>query len=114
MSKKRVCHYCGEPATTKDHIVPVSKAGTSNRFNLVPSCLSCNSRKGQSTTTCRCPVCQNAIDQWALGIQSARDHYTDSLLQEMAQCRADAIRRGVGPMSRTQIDLMNHRWRSQW
>jgi len=40
------CGYCGEPATSLDHIIPRFKSGSSNRNNLLPSCQRCNSNKG--------------------------------------------------------------------
>ena len=40
------CGYCGEMATSLDHIVPRFRSGSSNRNNLVPACRSCNSNKG--------------------------------------------------------------------
>jgi 5-methylcytosine-specific restriction endonuclease McrA len=41
------CHYCGDPATTVDHVIPVSKGGAPyDEANLVPSCKPCNDRKG--------------------------------------------------------------------
>ena len=53
----RKCTYCGEDATTKDHIIPVSfytankRSGRNftplyNRDNLVDSCQQCNSIAG--------------------------------------------------------------------
>lgn len=41
------CLCCGrsDVALTVDHVVPVSKGGTSNIDNLQPLCLSCNSKK---------------------------------------------------------------------
>ena len=43
------CHYCGKPfppeELTMDHIVPVSRGGTSTRGNVVPCCKSCNTEK---------------------------------------------------------------------
>jgi len=39
------CGYCGEQATSLDHIVPRFKSGSSNRTNLLPCCCRCNSNK---------------------------------------------------------------------
>ena len=44
--KYSLCFYCGEPATTVDHIIPVSKGGHHSVGNLVPACQPCNSSKG--------------------------------------------------------------------
>jgi 5-methylcytosine-specific restriction endonuclease McrA len=37
------CHWCSEPATTKDHLVPLSRGGAHAPHNLVPACHACNS-----------------------------------------------------------------------
>jgi len=39
------CGYCGENATSLDHIVPRFKSGSSNRNNLLPCCRRCNESK---------------------------------------------------------------------
>jgi len=39
------CAYCGAPATTWDHIKPVSQGGETTPGNIVPACQSCNSSK---------------------------------------------------------------------
>ena len=39
------CAYCGAPAETWDHIIPVSRGGDSAPDNVVPACSSCNSSK---------------------------------------------------------------------
>lgn len=44
---KHRCVYCGTrpKRLTKDHILPLSKGGNHSVDNVVPACLSCNSRK---------------------------------------------------------------------
>jgi 5-methylcytosine-specific restriction endonuclease McrA len=39
------CHYCGNPATSVDHIIPKALGGTDDRANLAPACARCNSSK---------------------------------------------------------------------
>ena len=39
------CAYCDAPATTWDHVVPVSKGGLTEPYNIVPACRPCNSSK---------------------------------------------------------------------
>ncbi len=44
-----ICSYCGTkviPAElTMDHVIPLSRGGTSERFNIVPACKECNNKK---------------------------------------------------------------------
>jgi 5-methylcytosine-specific restriction endonuclease McrA len=44
-----VCHYCGRQvgpdALTMDHVVPVSRGGSSAKGNVVPACGACNKSK---------------------------------------------------------------------
>jgi HNH endonuclease/Terminase large subunit, T4likevirus-type, N-terminal len=41
------CVYCGAPATTVDHVMPVSRGGAElDPANCVPACADCNGRKG--------------------------------------------------------------------
>lgn len=42
-------HCDGAPATTADHIVPVSRGG-GHRGNLQPACAKCNAAKGNRST----------------------------------------------------------------
>lgn len=39
------CVYCGKPADSWDHVVPISKGGETIVGNIVPACTSCNSAK---------------------------------------------------------------------
>lgn len=41
------CVYCHRKSErlTKDHIIPISRGGTDNIYNIVPACGSCNRRK---------------------------------------------------------------------
>ena len=44
-----ICHYCQKqfaPADlTMDHVIPLARGGKSEKFNLVPCCKECNTRK---------------------------------------------------------------------
>lgn len=40
------CHWCGQPATTADHITPRSHGGGHDLGNLVPACGRCNTARG--------------------------------------------------------------------
>lgn len=44
-----VCHYCGRNVSpselTMDHLIPLSRGGTSERYNIVAACKDCNNRK---------------------------------------------------------------------
>jgi 5-methylcytosine-specific restriction endonuclease McrA len=37
-----LCVYCGGEANTVDHVIPTSKGGTDEPFNLVACCARCN------------------------------------------------------------------------
>lgn len=39
----KVCVYCGDPANSRDHVIPLSKGGNSLPENIVPCCRLCNS-----------------------------------------------------------------------
>jgi hypothetical protein len=39
------CVYCGDPATTVDHVCPLARGGYEAEYNLVPACGPCNSSK---------------------------------------------------------------------
>ena len=41
-----ICHYCGAPANTVDHVIPRSAGGTDHPQNLVAACQPCNRSKG--------------------------------------------------------------------
>lgn len=43
-----LCAYCGSPATTWDHVLPVKRGGETLPWNIVPACSSCNSSKNAS------------------------------------------------------------------
>jgi hypothetical protein len=45
------CGYCGDDATSLDHIIPRFRSGSSNRNNLIPACRRCNTSKASSLIT---------------------------------------------------------------
>lgn len=68
------CHYCGVPTRknpgsrpaapddrTRDHIVPLGRGGSYQRWNWVVACRRCNEGKGVSWPTCRCDFCTDAV-----------------------------------------------------
>ena len=44
-----LCHYCGLPAGTVDHVLPRAQGGMDTADNLVAACMTCNRRKGART-----------------------------------------------------------------
>ena len=46
-----ICHYCENNfipnELTMDHVIPLSRGGKSQKFNLVPCCKECNTKKRQ-------------------------------------------------------------------
>jgi len=42
------CGYCGDHATSLDHIVPRFRSGSSYRNNLIPACRRCNTNKASA------------------------------------------------------------------
>ena len=43
------CAYCRQPAETWDHIVPFSRGGSDERWNMAPACTRCNGAKSGRT-----------------------------------------------------------------
>jgi len=40
------CAYCGsDKSITKDHVIPLTKGGTTSKCNVIPACNSCNTSK---------------------------------------------------------------------
>jgi 5-methylcytosine-specific restriction endonuclease McrA len=44
-----LCRYCGKDYESIDHRIPLARGGSHWPANLVPACMSCNSRKGTMT-----------------------------------------------------------------
>jgi 5-methylcytosine-specific restriction endonuclease McrA len=46
-----ICYYCENnfipSELTMDHVIPLSRGGKSQKFNLVPCCKACNTKKRQ-------------------------------------------------------------------
>lgn len=55
------CHYCGAKLrsgqVTRDHVVPRGRGGLDIRWNIVPSCRTCNGLKSDKWPTCGCSFC---------------------------------------------------------
>lgn len=46
---KNTCGYCGDFATTVDHVLPRSRGGPNSWANLIAACLTCNQLKADAT-----------------------------------------------------------------
>jgi hypothetical protein len=75
------CLWCGQPATTVDHIIPSSKGGSDLPNNLLASCSECNSRRGNHSAFRYlkeqvhyvpniCRICYRIIKAYGLSIKS--------------------------------------------
>ena len=46
-----ICHYCKNQfppkELTMDHVIPLARGGHSEKYNLVPCCKDCNTKKKQ-------------------------------------------------------------------
>lgn len=75
------CHYCGvAPGVTADHVIPKSRGGTNNPWNLVPACVRCNQAKADLVPTCQCPFCQDAIEKHWQWLMEWRDYKIQNAL----------------------------------
>lgn len=68
-----LCVYCTAPAATIDHALAVKNGGDARRGNLLPSCGSCNSRKGTRD-----------FDEFYLECQARGMQVNDYALEELA------------------------------
>jgi 5-methylcytosine-specific restriction endonuclease McrA len=80
-----LCAYgCGEPASTHDHIWPVSLGGKSAPGNVVPACVSCNSSKKNRDPR---PWVDRGVTafpaQWHDVIALAVEHNTDEWVEAL-------------------------------
>ena len=60
MPSDLTCHYCDEPATTRDHVVAKTRMGSDQWWNLVPCCQRCNEKESRQHPTCSCTFCKRA------------------------------------------------------
>lgn len=63
------CAYCGDHATTIDHVRPKAKGGATERANCVPACLECNVSKAHA------PVWLWWMKQWHWDLARAQRLY---------------------------------------
>jgi hypothetical protein len=103
------CHYCGNLATTRDHIVPKGKRGTDAWWNLVPACEPCNRRKSDADTWCRCAFCARAVFLFELGHmrpeRSPRQAYMEPK-PPRARKKSRRAKRPQGPPEKGYLDMM--------
>lgn len=69
----KICHYCGDPGFTRDHIVARAYIVKYWRYrtlrpkdvnNYVPACAVCNMTKGDYRSDCQCEICTAAWEAY--------------------------------------------------
>lgn len=56
------CAYCEElKKLTMDHVMPLSKGGFHDKYNIVPACINCNSQKHDSVSGWPINTCKQKI-----------------------------------------------------
>ena len=72
-AKGRRCWWCGNPATTVDHVVARVLGGEHSIENLVPSCARCNYSRGASLgNRLRAPLPLSGRQRQAIALRAAR------------------------------------------
>ncbi len=74
------CAYCGQSATTIDHVLPRSRGGADSWENLVACCLRCNNVKGDRTP---------GEMGWALRVRPRAPHGPTWLVRGVERTRPD-------------------------
>jgi len=100
-----ICHYCGDRATTDDHVVPRSAFRTPQSalpywfrcHNIVPACKPCNGFKANYRSECECNQCDwvwrtalalylpedyEVRTRWVIRVGQARKPYLKTLDEE--------------------------------
>ena len=96
-NQPRACVYCGDLATTVDHLRPVLQAGGlpsgygSDAWNCVPSCATCNCSKGNrhwrtfmTRTTGKAPLARGVhptTNSWRMARLQAFEHAGERVIQ---------------------------------
>lgn len=63
------CHWCGTPSRKSvDHVVSQSNGGPSELWNLVVSCVECNSSRGNRDDAGHCAFCASAHSRFLSGV----------------------------------------------
>ena len=70
-----VCHWCGGPARSVDHVTPKVEGGSDDPSNLVAACTACNSRRSLAMLRERRRVFGDRIALPTAALQ--RDHRRD-------------------------------------
>ncbi len=68
------CAYCGELATTWDHVVPIAAGGSNSRRNKVPACKPCNFVKSDALAAHFRRFLESNAGRWWLDQGPGRSH----------------------------------------
>jgi len=67
-----ICHWCGEPANSVDHVILKVRGGSDDPSNLVAACGRCNSAGNQHSPAVRCRLTSETPQQRSESPQQTR------------------------------------------
>ncbi|WP_143616952.1 HNH endonuclease [Streptomyces alkaliphilus] len=102
------CVYCDGRAETMDHVIPWSRGGPDDHYNLVPACDKCNDSKNDKTPI-EWAVQKKFRERWPLRTRRWNSHALRGVHEEAQQACSELLDR----LDMVQSEITDDR-RSSW